>query len=57
MPEFTVCYTIKVEGTITVTAEDLDDAKGRVEKRSVSEMLKEGDTQFDEVTADDGWEG
>ena len=56
MPKFTVCYTINIEGTITVEAEDLDDAKGRVEKTSLRDLLKDGDTQYDSVDVDDGWE-
>lgn len=57
MPEFTVCWTVSIEGTIKVNAEDLDDAKGRVEKTSVADLLKTGDTQFDSVDAVDGWKG
>lgn len=56
MPDFTICYRISVEGTITVSGEDLDDAKGRVEKTSVADLMKTGDVQLDSVDVDDGWE-
>ena len=55
MPDFTICYRISLEGTVTVSGEDLDDAKGRVEKTSVRELMKTGDVQHDSVDVDDGW--
>jgi len=53
----TVCYRIAVEGTITVEAEDLDDAKGRVEKTPHADLIKDGNVQFESVDVDDAWEG
>ena len=56
MPRFTVCYTRKVEGTIFVEAEDLDDAKARVERMAYDTIAKEGSEQYDDVSVEDGWE-
>jgi len=56
MPSYTVCYTLTVEGTITVQAENLDDAKERVEKTPFADILKDGSEDFGTIDAVDGWE-
>ena len=56
MPRYTVCYTLKTEGAIIVEAEDLDDAKGRVEKTPIADLIRDGSIDYSDNDIDDGWE-
>jgi hypothetical protein len=56
MPKYTVCYTLKTEGAIIIQADDLDDAKGRVEKTPIADLIRDSSIDYSDIDIDDGWE-
>ena len=55
MPEFTICYRLQVDGTITVEAIDVEAARDQVEATPGPELLANGENESIDVSVEDGW--